>query len=614
MYKEGIVLGHKILKSGIKVDRAKVDVIAKLPHPTNVKGVRIFLGHTPFVFSKECVNVFNTLKKKLTEAPILVVPDWNLPFELLCDASDFAIDAVLGQCKTKHFQPIHYSSKTMTEAQIHYTTTKKKMLVVVYTFEKFWPYLVLSKSIVYTDHSGLKYLLNKQDAKPRLLRWVLLLQEFDITILDKKGSDNLAADQLSRLENPHKDVLENKDINENFSLETLESLSSDSTPWFADIANFYARNFIKKGLTSQQKKKFFKYVKHYFWDDPYLFRICVDQIICRCIHGQEAFDILKACHEGPTRGHHGANLTEKKVFDAGFFWPSIYRDAYDMIKTCDTCQRQRKISQRDEMPQNAIQVYEIFDVWGIEFMGPFPSSKGNKAIISDRGTHLCNDQFTRVMIKYVVTHRLAAAYHPQTSGQVEVSNRGLKCILERTVGKNRASWSDKLDDALWAFRTAFKTPIGCTPYKMVYGKSCHLPIELEHRAYWALKHVNFDLKTAGDHRKIQLNELCDQAYENSMIYKERTKKLHDAKIKNHVFTIGDQFLLFNSRLKIFSEKLKTRWSGPFTITHVFPYGIVELSQPNGPNFKVNGHRVKHYFIGNIPSKVVSDLHTFPVDK
>ncbi|GJV01009.1 reverse transcriptase domain-containing protein [Tanacetum coccineum] len=201
-----------------------------------------------------------------------------------------------------------------------------------------------------------------------------------------------------------------------------------------------------------------------------------------------------------------------------------------------------------------------------------------RAIISDRGTHFCNDQFAKVMSKY-----------------------------GKEVGEiNVASWSDKLDDALWAFRTAFKTPIGCTPYKLVYGKSCHLPIELEHKAYWALKHANFDLKTAGDHRKLQLNELNelrDQAYENSLIYKERTKKLHDSKIKNRIFNVGDRVLLFNSRLKIFLGKLKTRWSGPFTITKVFPYGTIKLYQPNGPNFKVNGHRVKHYFIGDLPPKV-----------
>nr|GEV52575.1 reverse transcriptase domain-containing protein [Tanacetum cinerariifolium] len=353
-------------------------------------------------------------------------------------------------------------------------------------------------------------------------------------------------------------------------------------------------------------------------------RSFLGHIIRRCVHGQEAFDILKACHEGPTGGHHGANLTAKKVFDAGFFWPSIYRDAHDMIKSCDTCQRQGKISQKDEMPQNAIQVCEIFDVWGIDFMGPFPSSKGNKYILVavdylskwvEAKVLPTND--ARVAVKLLKSLFSRFAYHPQTSGQVKVSNRRLKHILDRMVGENRASWSDKLDDALWAFRTAYKTPIGCTPYKLVYGKSCHLLIELEHRAYWALKHVNFDLKIASDHRKLQLNELSelhDQAYENSVIYKERTKKLHDSKIKNRIFNIGDQVLLFNSRLKIFSGKLKTRWSGPFTITQVFSYGTIELSQPNGPNFKVNGHRVKHYFRGDIPSNVVSDLYTFPMDK
>nr|GFA49637.1 reverse transcriptase domain-containing protein [Tanacetum cinerariifolium] len=239
-----------------------------------------------------------------------------------------------------------------------------------------------------------------------------------------------------------------------------------------------------------------------------------------------------------------------------------------------------------------------------------------RGIISDRGTHFYNDQFAKVMLKYEVIHRLSIAYHPQTSGQVGVSNRGLKRILERAIVENRASWSDKLDDPLWAFRTAYKTPIGCTPYKLVHGKACHLPIELKHKAYWALKQANFDLVVAGDHRKVQLNELnelCDHAYENSLIYKEKTKRIHDSKIKNRVFNVGDRVLLFNSRLKIFSGKLKTRWSGPFTITKVFSYGIVELSQPDGPNFKVNGHRLKHNFGEDIPQSVVPDLQTFASD-
>nr|GFA57512.1 reverse transcriptase domain-containing protein [Tanacetum cinerariifolium] len=310
------------------------------------------------------------------------------------------------------------------------------------------------------------------------------------------------------------------------------------------------------------------------------------------------------------------------------------------------------------MLQNVIQVCEIFDVWGIDFTGPFPNSKGNKyilvavdylskwveakalltndarvvlkflkslfsqfgtpkAIISDRGTHFCNDQFAKVMSKYGVTHRLSTAYHPQTSGQVEVTNRGLKRILERTVGENRALWTDKLDDALWAFRTAFKTPIGCIPYRLVYGKSCHLPLELEHKAYWDLKHANFDLKTLGDHRKLQLNELYelrDHAYENSLIYKERAKKLHDSKIKNRIFNVDDQILLFNSRLKIFFGKLKTRGYGPFTITEVYLYGTAKLSHADGSNFKVNCHRLKHYYRGDVPPMVIPDLQTFPKDQ
>nr|GEY26828.1 reverse transcriptase domain-containing protein [Tanacetum cinerariifolium] len=367
-----------------------------------------------------------------------------------------------------------------------------------------------------------------------------------------------------------------------------------------------------------QKKKFFKDARHYFWDDPYLFRTCADQIIRRCVAGKEAIDILNACHSGPIGGYYGVSYTAKKVFDSGFYRPSIYKDAFELVKHCDSCQHQGKVSQRDEMPQNFIQICEIFDVWGIDFMGPFPSSKGNKYILVavdylskwvEAKALPTND--ARVVVKFLKYFSLGS-----TSGQVEVTNRRLKRILERTVGENRALWSDKLEDVLWAFRTAYKTSIGCTLYRLVYGKACHLPLELEHKAYWVLKHTNFDLKTAGDHRKLQLNELNelrDQAYENSLIYKERTKKLHDDKIKNRVFNVGDQVLLFNSRLKIFSGKLKSRWSGPFTIAEIYPYGTAKLIHPDGFNFKVNCHRLKHYHGGDLLSLEIPDVATFPKD-
>nr|GFA68379.1 reverse transcriptase domain-containing protein [Tanacetum cinerariifolium] len=301
--------------------------------------------------------------------------------------------------------------------------------------------------------------------------------------------ENLTADHLSRLENPHKDVFENKDINKKFPLETLGKISSGSTPWFSDFANFHAENFIIKGMSSQQKKKFFKDVKHYFWDDPYLFRICSDQIIRRCVYGQEAYDILRACLEGPTGGHHGANFTAKKGID--FMGPFLSsRENMYILVAVDYLSKW--VEAKALSTNDARVVVKFLKSLFAQFGTP-------RAIISERRTHFCNDKFAKVMSTYGVTHRLATAYHPQTSGQVEVLNRGLKHILERTIGENRTSWSEKLKDALWAFKTAYKTPIGCTPYKLVYEKSCHLPIELEHKAYWALKHVNFDLKTTGDH-------------------------------------------------------------------------------------------------------------------
>nr|GFB45299.1 reverse transcriptase domain-containing protein [Tanacetum cinerariifolium] len=284
--------------------------------------------------------------------------------------SDYAVGAVLGQRIKKHFRPIHYASKTINQAEANYTTTEKEMLAVVYAFKKFRSYLIMNKSIVYTDHSALKYLFANKDAKTRLLHWILLLQEFDFKVIDTRGEENYAADHLSRLENPYENIFDPKEINETFPLESLNKVAhkDPSTPWFADLANYHAGNFIIKGMTSQQKQKAFKDTRHYFWDDPYLFRTCADQIIRRCVAGKEAIDILNACHSGPTGGHYGANYTAKKVFDSGFYWPSIYKDAFELVKRCDSCQRQSKVSQKDEMPQNFIQIYEIFDVWGIDFM------------------------------------------------------------------------------------------------------------------------------------------------------------------------------------------------------------------------------------------------------
>ncbi|GJT14687.1 reverse transcriptase domain-containing protein [Tanacetum coccineum] len=520
MVKEGIVLRHKMSSTRLEIDKAKIDVISKL---------------SPLLISKfngECQKAFESLKEKLTCAPVIVSPNWNIPFELMCDASDFAIGAVLGQKDGKIFHPIYFASKTLNSAQQKYIVTEKELMAVVFAFDKFTSYLILSKTIVHTDHSTLKHLFKKQDAKPRLIRWILLLQEFDIEIKDRKGTENVVADHLSRIKND--ETSDDSEVDDNFPRETLMEININE-PWFADFANYLVGNIIPKGMTYQQKNKFFSDLKHYFWEEPYLFKVCSD----------------------------------------GFYWPTIIKEAHTLVRLCEACQRTGNISKRDEMPLNNIQVCEIFDIWGIDFMGPFPKSYKfeyilvvvdyvskwaeaqalptndarvvvaflkklfcrfgmPKALISDRGTHFCNKIMEKTMKRYGVNHRFSTSYHPQTSGQVENTNRALKRILEKTVKDNPAIWSRKLDDALWAFRTAYKTPTGTTPYKLIYGKNCHLPFEIEHRAYWALKNYNPDLIAAGEKRMFQLHELDElrhQAYENSRLYKERTKVWHDKKLR-----------------------------------------------------------------------------------
>ncbi|KAG9442621.1 hypothetical protein H6P81_018475 [Aristolochia fimbriata] len=529
MVKEGIVLGHKISEKGIEVDRAKVEVIEKLPPPTNIKGIRSFLGHAGFYrrfikdfskiakplsnllmkdvkfnFDDDCLHAFKLLKEKLILAPIVVAFDWTIPFELMCDASDYAVGVVLGQRKEIFVHPIYYASHTLTGPQLNYTTTEKELLAVVYVFEKFRSYLIGSK-VVYTDHAALRHLFAKKASKPRLIRWILLLQEFDIEIKDKKGAENVVADHLSRLET---EEVEKRGISELFPDEIICQINklSFQTPWFADFANFLAGGWIPKDLSWQQRKKFLADVKYYFWEDPYLYKICPNQVIRRCVPETEFESILTHCHDGEAGGHFSSNRTAAKVMQSGSYWPTLYQDSKRYVSTCDRCQRTCNVSRKDEMPLTNILVCELFDVWGIDFMSPFPSSYGfeyilvvveyvskwveaiatrtndarvvleflrkniftrfgaPRAIISDGGKHFYNTQFATLLKKFGVRHKVATPYHAQTSGQVEVSNRELKRILEKTVSLSRKDWAMKLDDTLWAYRTAYKTPISTTPF------------------------------------------------------------------------------------------------------------------------------------------------------
>ncbi|CAA7040103.1 unnamed protein product [Microthlaspi erraticum] len=362
MVREGIVLGHKISEKGIELDRAKVDVMLQLPVPKTVKDIRSFLGHagfyrrfikdfskiarpltrllckeTDFEFDEECHKSWTLLKDALVSAPIVQAPNWDHPFEIMCDASDYAVGAVLGQKIDKKLNVIYYASKTMDDAQCKYATTEKELLAIVFAFEKFRSYIVGSKVIVHTDHAALRHIFAKKDTKPRLLRWILLLQEFDIEVVDKKGVENGVADHLSRMRvedmipindsMPEEQLMAIMILKESFDekvrLEEVKALRDENLPWYADIVNFMVSGEVPSSFDAYKRKKFFKDARHYYWDEPYLYKRGPDSIYRRCIAEEDVQGVLEHCHGSAYGGHFATFKTATKVLQSGLWWPTF---------------------------------------------------------------------------------------------------------------------------------------------------------------------------------------------------------------------------------------------------------------------------------------------------
>eukprot|EP00253_Pinus_taeda_P027923 PITA_27923 len=468
MFTEGIFLGHHISGDGIKVDKSKVEVIAKLPIPTCQKDVRSFLGFIgyyrrfienftkttsplfnfltkdyEFKWDPNCQSTFETLKTRISEAPILRGPHWKIPFHISTDALDTALGAVLGQRDLVPYS-IYYTSKNLTPTELNYTVTEKEFLAVVHAINKFRHYITEYETFVHTDHSTIRYLMNEPVTIGRVTGWLLLLQEFNITVLDRPGKQNTVADFLSRIQNTKED----SPVEDKFPDEYLFAVTT-KTPWYSDIANYLVTGKPPPHLFPSEKRKIIQESSKYSWISNELFKTGLDCVIRRCVQEDEMPDILKACHDEPCGGHFADKRMAYKILSLGYYWPSLFKDTKEYVKRCDNCQR-------------------------------------------------VGNQLFQMKCHYNL--RKSTPYDPQANGQVEYTNKVIESIITKIVHLHRRDWAERLPEALWAYRTTWRNKTGRSPYELVYGKEVLLPIEFQVKTFKMEIQLGMDLSKAQKNR------------------------------------------------------------------------------------------------------------------
>eukprot|EP00253_Pinus_taeda_P003091 PITA_03091 len=363
-----------------------------------------------FKWDPDCQTTFETLKTRISEAPILRGPNWKLPFHISADALDTALGAVLGQ-KDLVSYAIYYTSKNLTPTELNYTVTEKEFLVVVHAINKFRHYITGYETFTHTDHSAIRYLMNKPVTNGSVTRWLLLLQEFNITVLDRPGKQNTVADFLSRIQNAKED----SPVEDKFPDEYLFVVTT-KTPWYADITNYLVTGKLPPHLFPSERRKIILESSKYSWISNELFKLGPNFMIRRCVREDEILDILKECHDEPCDGHFADKRMAYKIISLGYHWPSLFKDTKEYVK---------------------------------------------------KGSQFTSNMVEKLMEEYKIKHRKSSPYHPQENGQVESTNKVIESIITKTVPLHRRDWAERLPEALWAYRTTWRNTTGYSPYELV---------------------------------------------------------------------------------------------------------------------------------------------------